>query len=137
HVRQLFGKLGWQDDKSDVDLSYTWADTRLVGNGTTPESLLAVRREAIFSAPDATGNHLNFANLTATRFLAGHLLLSGNAYYRQLQTRTINGSTNGDYSGGPSGVSDDCSGAASLDDFAACAAGINQASDLVQRTLGF
>ncbi len=136
HVRQLFGKLGWQDDKSDVDFSYTWADTRLVGNGTTPESLLAVRRQAIFSAPDATGNHLNFANLTGTHFLAEHLLLSGNVYYRQLQTRTINGSTNSSYSGGPSGASDDCSGAASLDDFAACAAGIDQASDLVQRTLG-
>jgi outer membrane receptor protein involved in Fe transport len=136
HVRQLFGKLGWQDDKTDLDLSYTWADTRLVGNGTTPESLLAVRRQAIFSAPDATGNHLNFANLTGTRFLAGQLLLSGNVYYRQLQTRTVNGSTNSDYSGGPSGASDNCSGAAGLDDFAACASGILQKSGLVQRTLG-
>jgi len=136
HVRQLFGKLGWQDDRSDVDFSYTWADTRLVGNGTTPESLLAVRRQAIFSAPDATGNHLNFANLTGTRFLADDLLLSGNVYYRQLQTRTINGSTNNSYSGGPSGASDDCSAATSTDEFAACAAGIDQTSDLVQRTLG-
>lgn len=135
-VRQLFGKLGWQDDKTDLDLSYTWADTRLVGNGTTPESLLAFRREAIFTAPDATGNHLNFVNLTATRFLADQLLLSGNVYYRQLQTRSINGNINSNYSGGPSGSSDDCSGAASAGDFAACAAGINHASALAQRTLG-
>jgi outer membrane receptor protein involved in Fe transport len=137
HVRQLFGKLGWQDQRNDVDLSYTWADTRLVGNGTTPESLLAVRRAAIFSAPDATGNHLNFANLTGTRFLADHLLLSGNVYYRQLQTRAINGDANGNYSGGPSGASDDCSGASSAGELAACAAGVDHASTLVQRTLGF
>ena len=136
HVRQLFGKTGWQDDKTDLDLSYTWADTRLVGNGTTPQSLLAVRREAVFTAPDATGNHLNFVNLTGSHFLVDQLLLSGNIYYRQLQTRTVNGDANGNYSGGPSGSSDDCSGAGSADDIAACAAGIDRASTLVQRTLG-
>ncbi len=136
HVRQLFGKTGWQDDRTDLDLSYTWADTRLVGNGTTPQSLLALRREAVFTAPDATGNHLNFVNLSGSHFLADQLLLSGNLYYRQLQTRTVNGDANGNYSGGPSGSSDDCSGAGSADDIAACAAGINRASTLVQRTLG-
>src|SRR6266403_2407774 len=44
-VWQTFGKVGWQNDKTDVDLSYTYADTRLFGNGATPLSMLYYRRE--------------------------------------------------------------------------------------------
>ena len=39
-VYQGFGKVGWQNDKTDVDLSYTYADTSLYGNGATPQSML-------------------------------------------------------------------------------------------------
>ena len=51
-------------------------------------------------------NLLNFVNLTGTQFLSEHLLLSGNAYYRQLVTGSSNGNVNdnylsGDYSGPP------------------------------------
>src|SRR2546430_7379252 len=33
---QAFGKVGWQNDRTDLDLSYTYADTRLFGNGAAP-----------------------------------------------------------------------------------------------------
>ena len=84
-VYQGFGKVGWQNDKTDVDLSYTYADTSLYGNGAVPQSMLDFRREASYT-PDYTQNLLNFVNLTGTQFLTDHLLLSGNAYYRQLAT---------------------------------------------------
>src|SRR6516225_4197514 len=35
---QAFGKVGWQNDKSDLDLSYSYADTSLYGNGAVPQS---------------------------------------------------------------------------------------------------
>src|SRR5207248_10949800 len=35
---QAFGKVGWQTDRTDLDLSYTYADTRLFGNGAVPRS---------------------------------------------------------------------------------------------------
>src|SRR5882762_3348178 len=43
-VYQGFGKVGWQNDKTDIDLSYTYADTSLYGNGATPVSMLDYRR---------------------------------------------------------------------------------------------
>jgi iron complex outermembrane receptor protein len=95
-VYQGFGKIGWQNDKTDVDLSYTYADSSLYGNGAVPLSMLYYRRESSYT-PDFTHNLLNFVNLTATQFLTEHLLLSGNAYYRHLVTGSNNGSINDDY----------------------------------------
>src|ERR1700723_576143 len=89
-------KVGWQNDKTDIDLSYTYADTNLFGNGATPVSLLDYRREASYT-PDFTQNILNFVNLTATQFLTDRLLLSGNAYYRRLVTGSSNGNINDSY----------------------------------------
>ena len=37
-VYQGFGKVGWQNDKTDIDLSYTYADTSLFGNGAAPRA---------------------------------------------------------------------------------------------------
>jgi iron complex outermembrane receptor protein len=138
-VYQGFGKVGWQNDKTDVDLSYTYADTSMIGNGTTPLSMLYFRRASIFTAPDFTHNLMNFVNLTGTQFLSDHLLLSGNAYYRHLVTGSNNGDLNDDnylsddYTGPPI----DCTmPATSRADSAFCDAGINRASGLTQRTAG-
>ncbi len=139
HLYQAFAKVGWQNDKTDIDLSYTYADTSMIGNGTTPESMLDVRREAIFSAPDFTHNLLNFVNLNGTQFLNDHLLLSGNAYFRQLITGSNNGDVNDDnyLSDEYEGPEIDCTDApASLADNAYCSNGINRASRLTQRTTG-
>ena len=56
----IFGKVGWQNDKTDVDLSYTYADTNLYGDGATPLSMLAYRRAATYT-PDFTQNLLNLS----------------------------------------------------------------------------
>jgi len=139
HARRAFGKVGWQDDRTDLDLSYTWADNSMIGNGTTPESMLAYRYSAIYSAPDYTHNHLNFVNLTGTQFLAAHWLLSGNVYYRDLATDSNNGDVNDD-----NYLSDDYSGPpidcgvlpTSHVANAYCNNGINRSSRLVQKTAG-
>src|ERR1700722_9427550 len=95
-VYQVFGKVGWQNDKTDVDLSYTYADTSLFGNGATPQSMLDFRRQASYT-PDFTANLLSFVNLTGTQFVTDTLLLSGNLYYRHLSTGAVNGNTNDGY----------------------------------------
>jgi outer membrane receptor for Fe3+-dicitrate len=138
-VYQAFGKAGWQNEKTDIDLSYTYADTSMIGNGTTPESMLDVRRASIFSAPDFTRNILNFVNVNGTQFLTDTLLLSGNAYFRQLITDSNNGDVNDDnyLSEDYGGPAIDCSAApAGLADNAYCSNGINRASQLTQRTTG-
>lgn len=139
HLWQAFAKVGWQNDKTDVDVSYTWADTSMTGNGTTPQSMLDYRYPSIYSAPDFTHNTLNFVNATLTQFLAEHLLLTANVYYRQVITNGDNGDVNsdnylsGDYGGPPI----DCAAPpTSLADNAYCANGINRQSTLTQRTTG-
>jgi outer membrane receptor protein involved in Fe transport len=137
-VEQVFGKAGWQDEKTDIDVSYAWANTQLIGNGTTPESMLAVRRAAIFSAPDFTNNKLNFVNGTGSHFLRSGLLISGDVYYRHLVTRTNNGDVNDNnyLSGDYAGPDVNCANFTGLSAVAYCANGINRASTLTQKTWG-
>ncbi|MFZ1097983.1 MAG: TonB-dependent receptor [Steroidobacteraceae bacterium] len=95
-VYQAFGKVGWETDKTDLDLSYTYADASLYGNGATPQSMLNYLYESSYT-PDYTANLLNFVNLTGTQFLSEKLLLSGNVYYRHLITDSVNGNINDSY----------------------------------------
>ncbi len=136
-VYQGFAKVGWQSDKSDIDLSYSYADTSLYGNGAAPISLLDENREASYT-PDYTQNLLNFLNLTATQFLTGKLLLSANVYHRRLVTDAVNGNVNDSYlDDGYGGPPIDC--APPPDNLAAlsyCAPGQNAASRLNQRSTG-
>ena len=90
-IRQLFGKVGWETETTDVDLSYIFADNDLIGNGFAPESLLAERREAVYTFPDDTANEVHFINLRASHWFTDELLLAGNFYYRGFQRDTLNG----------------------------------------------
>lgn len=134
---QAFGKVGWQTDKSDVDLSYTYADTSLYGNGAVPQSLLDYDYEASYT-PDYTANSLSFVNLTGTQFLNAKLLLSGNVYYRHLVTDAINGNVNDSYlDSGYAGPALDCGApGASLAALTFCSPGQNATSRLIQSTTG-
>ena len=91
-VWQGFGKVGWQTDSTDIDLSYTYADTSLYGDGSTPLSMLYYRREQTYT-PDFTQNLMNFVNLTGTQIVgrasAAHrqCVLSVPEYLRQQRQR--------------------------------------------------
>ena len=136
-VYQGFGKVGWQNDKTDIDLSYTYADTSLYGNGATPLSMLDYRRASSYT-PDYTANLLSFVNLTGTQFLTDKLLLSGNVYYRHLSTDAINGNINDSYLSDYTGPPFDCTApATSRADLTYCTPGQNATSHLLQRTKGF
>jgi outer membrane receptor protein involved in Fe transport len=136
-VYQVFGKAGWQNDKTDVDLSYTYADTSLYGNGATPQNMLDFRREVSYT-PDYTANLLSFTNLTATQFLTDKVLLSGNLYYRHLSTGAVNGNTNDGYlDDNYTGPPFDCAGgSASRAALSYCSPGQNATSRLLQSTKG-
>jgi outer membrane receptor protein involved in Fe transport len=136
-VWQGFAKVGWQTDKSDLDLSYTYADTSLFGNGAIPLSMLYFRREQSYT-PDYTADLLHFINLTGTQFITDQLLLSGNLYYRHLITGSDNGSNNDNYiDPGYAGPPLDCSApGASLAALAWCSNSVSEVSRLVQRSVG-
>ncbi|MDP6580187.1 MAG: TonB-dependent receptor, partial [Vicinamibacterales bacterium] len=90
-VTQAVADLGYRDDRADVGLSVTFADTRLNGNGPLPVELLAADRSAVFTFPDTTENRLALTqgrfNLVASPTWS--LQLTG--YYRDLDRRTLNG----------------------------------------------
>jgi outer membrane receptor protein involved in Fe transport len=135
---QGFGKVGWQNDRTDIDLSYTYADTSLYGNGAVPTSMLDYRR-GISYTPDFTQNLLHFVNLTGTQFLMDKLLLSGGIYYRRLVTQASNGNVNDSYlDPGYSGPPLDCAASpASAVELAWCSPAQSATSRTTQRTAGF
>jgi outer membrane receptor protein involved in Fe transport len=137
-VWQGFGKVGWRTDSTHIDLSYTYADTFLYGDGATPLSMLYYRRQQTYT-PDYTQNLMNFVNLTGTQTLGEHLLLSGNVFYRYLNTYVSNGNINDfyledSYAGPPTNCTDSGSNAATL---AYCSSGQDATSSTTQRSFGF
>lgn len=93
-VRQFFGKLGWQDARTDLDLTLAYADNRLNGNGLQERRLLARDYSSIYTQPDITQNRSLFVNLTGKHSLSDALMISGNVYYRKINTATHNGDLN-------------------------------------------
>src|SRR5690606_29185281 len=66
-VHQLFGKVGWQNETTDLSLSLTAADTNMIGNGLTQKQLLdSLGYEAINTRPDQTENKLVMLNFSGS-----------------------------------------------------------------------
>ena len=100
-VGQLFGKVGWQNETTSLNLSYTGADNKLIGNGLIPDDFLQNQdRKSILTRPDITDNKLSFFNLNGSHFFNDDTQLSGNTYYRYGRTSTLNGDANDDFDDG-------------------------------------
>lgn len=96
-VKQLFGKLGWQNETSRLELSYTGADNDMIGNGMVQKELMReFGREVINTYPDQTENKLSFLNLNGSHWFNDATQLSANAYYRKSKRSTLNGDVNDD-----------------------------------------
>lgn len=95
-VRQVFGKLGWRGAKADINLSSSFADTALTGNGLQDQRLLAQDYASVYTSPDQTNNRAGLVNLGWRLRRTATLTFSGNAYYRDIRTHTLNGDINDD-----------------------------------------
>lgn len=93
---QLFGKLGWSTSGTRLALSGSFADTDLNGNGLQEQRLLARDRSSVYTQPDNTKNRATLLNFTADHDLSDTVQFSGNAFYRNIRTRTFNGDINDD-----------------------------------------
>lgn len=96
NVRQAFGKVGWENEKTDIDFSFTFANNSMQGVGPTPPEDLSRNYRAIFTAPDITDNTLYFFNLNGTHEFTKELTLSGNIYNRNNTSTSLNSNTNDD-----------------------------------------
>ena len=88
-VKQLFGKTGYQNDKTDVDLSYTYANNLFRGNQAIPLSFMNNLAQS-YTWPDIEHNSLSALNLKGSQFLNDQLLLAGNVYSRRVNTTVYN-----------------------------------------------
>lgn len=114
HVRQLFGKLGWQNDTTALNFSLTAANNNMIGNGYQSLEFLKYEGwDSVYTVPDVTANKMVFAVLDGSHWLSDKTMLSGNLYYRHARTRTLNGDLNDDVD--PASFAADCAGSASPD----------------------
>jgi len=95
-VKQLFGKVGFQDDKTDLDVTLTLADNKLQGTQTLPLSFLDDPKQA-YTFPDENDNKLAFLAAKGSRFLGENALLGGSAYYRHYKSTSFNSNVNDDF----------------------------------------
>jgi outer membrane receptor protein involved in Fe transport len=94
-VQQVFGKMGWANAATDIDLTWSFANNNLIGNGFTPIEFLRTQGySSIFTRPDQTQNNSNFLNLALKHQFNDNVLFSANTYYRRIKTRTLNGDGN-------------------------------------------
>jgi len=94
NVRQFFGKIGRQRQKTSVNLSMAYANNSLYGNGLGEMRDLARRYSSIHTKPDITTNRSPFLNFAASHAATSRLTFTGNAYYRFIRTTTYNGDIN-------------------------------------------
>jgi len=143
-VRQMFGKLGWKDGPTDVALTLSHANNALTGNGMQEERMLANDYRSIYTKPDETHNRSTLLNLTGKHVVNDTTLLAGNAYYRTMRTRTLNGDVNDDaletvsnQLGAGAFPNSECLAATDDDDAEPVCTGMNNRSQTHQKNYGF
>jgi iron complex outermembrane recepter protein len=88
---RFFGGVSLHGTDSSLDLSFSHADTELRGNGSSPAELLALDRDQVFTHPDLTENTLTQVILEGMRKVSEAVQITGNAFYRDIDTDTFNG----------------------------------------------
>ena len=88
-VRQIFSKVGWHDEKSDLDLSIALADNTMEGTQSLPLSMLGNPKQA-YTWPDSIKNKLAMISLKGSHFITDDKLVAGNVYYRMSNANSFN-----------------------------------------------
>ena len=102
-VRQIFSKVGWHNEKTDLDLSLALADNEMEGTQSLPLSMWGNTKQA-YTYPDSIKNKLAMISLKGTHFLADDKLIAGNVYYRMSNSRSFNSNAQCNDNGCPNSV---------------------------------
>lgn len=95
-VRQAFGRLGWRSAKTDVAVTFAYADNTLIGNGLQDFRLLDANYSSVYSIPDSTVNRSPSVNLMLHHTFTNNLTFSANGWYRHIRTNGIDANLNTD-----------------------------------------
>ncbi len=88
-IRQFFGKIGFQNDRTDLDLSLMYADNQMNGNQNVPLSMLG-NAAGGYSHPDYTSTQSLTLNLRGSLALNVANSITGNIYYRHIARDVFN-----------------------------------------------
>lgn len=90
-LQQLYGDIGWRNDKAEIHLSLLGANNRLNNPATVPVQLLDAQRSAVFTAPNNTADQYGMAVLSASYDVSPDTSVQANAYVENLFQRVTNG----------------------------------------------
>jgi len=92
-IKTVFGKVGWEREDTDVDVSLMLADNKLEGTQALPIGWLDTPKQA-YTWPDQNQNQVAFLNARASHFLQADKLLAGNVYYRRYTNENFSSNVN-------------------------------------------
>ncbi len=95
-LRQGFFKTGWQDARTDLDVSLAAANNSMQGTQALPSSMLGEPSKA-YTWPDRTDNELAFLTARASRFIQSDVLVSASVYLRTLHQNTVASNVNDEF----------------------------------------
>jgi len=107
NVNQLFGKVGWQNDTTDFDLSISGADNRLEGVQAVPRSW-GVTEEEGYTFPDRNDSSVTLVNLEGSHFINDDQLLAGNVYFRRSRIHNFASNTNDCFNSTETAAGEEC-----------------------------
>jgi outer membrane receptor protein involved in Fe transport len=93
-VRQIFGKVGWDRPRASGSVTVAHARNALNGNALQETRLLDRDAASVYTKPDETDNRATFVNAALHRAGSGAMAFTGHVYYRDIDTRTLNGDVN-------------------------------------------
>ena len=92
-VNQVFGKVGWQNETTDLDVSLTMAHNNLNGVQALPKSWLNKPEEA-YTYPDSVGNRMQLLSVKGSHFITDEHLVGANVYVRNSRINNFASNTN-------------------------------------------
>src|SRR5258706_4086301 len=98
-IQTVFGKVGWEREDTDVDVSLMLADNTLQGTQALPIGWLDTPKQP-YTWPDRNENKVAFINARASHFLTADQLLAGNTYYRHYTNDNFSSNVNDAFAGG-------------------------------------
>jgi iron complex outermembrane receptor protein len=88
---RFFGSASMHGERSRLEVSAAFADSKLRGNGAAPAELLQIDRSQVFTHPDITENSLSQLIVEGSIDVSKNFRVAANAYFRAIDTDSFNG----------------------------------------------
>lgn len=95
-VNQLFGRFGWENESTDLDLGVLLAHNNLEGVQAVPRSWGLTEEEG-YTWPDRNDSDVAMLNLEGSHFVSDDQVLGGNVYVRRSRIENFASNTNDDF----------------------------------------